>query len=196
MTAVAGEAALALVQARERLLEVVARQLQCPIDEVPETLDARLRTSAPKADHDVTPVPRLADFRARVQALDDGTSSLVAVVDLPPESLRETALAFAEEINGVVCLLAKKAGRAQLVVTVSRMKTPQFDAKAILERIAPFVNGRGGGRRHLAQGGGDNPAGIEAITREFRRAASGAPRQGRDPEREQYRSPLSTTSIR
>ena len=50
-----------------------------------------------------------------------------------------------------------------------RQGTPEseINAKDLLAKVAPLVDGRGGGKPHLAQGGGQNLGGIDAFIAEF-----------------------------
>ena len=52
---------------------------------------------------------------------------------------------------------AAGGGGANLLVMVTRDLAKRFPARKIIERIAPLVNGRGGGRDDMAQAGGKFP---------------------------------------
>ena len=54
-----------------------------------------------------------------------------------------------------------------MVIAVAKPLTKELNAGAIFKKVAPLIDGRGGGKPHLAQGGGQNPAGIDKLISEF-----------------------------
>ncbi|MDO5695243.1 MAG: alanine--tRNA ligase [Eubacteriales bacterium] len=68
----------------------------------------------------------------------------------------------AKHPDAVVFLAAANDGRVTLMSMVPDALIAQgVKAGDLIKAAAPAVNGRGGGRPNMAQGGGDNPAGIE-----------------------------------
>jgi alanyl-tRNA synthetase len=49
-----------------------------------------------------------------------------------------------------------------IAVTENTIAAERYDAVTLLREIAPHINGGGGGRPTLAQGGGSNPDGLDA----------------------------------
>lgn len=49
-----------------------------------------------------------------------------------------------------------------IAVTENTVAAERYDAVVLLREIAPHINGGGGGRPTLAQGGGSNPDGLDA----------------------------------
>ncbi|MDR2431379.1 MAG: alanine--tRNA ligase [Candidatus Margulisbacteria bacterium] len=84
---------------------------------------------------------------------------------------RNTVVAVADSLQnqlggGVVVLGAADNGKALLVASVAKKhQTPELNAGKIIQNIAPFIEGRGGGRPELAQAGGQRPDGINAALR-------------------------------
>ena len=62
--------------------------------------------------------------------------------------------------QGVVVLAAVDQGKVALLCAVSPEFTKKVQAGKIIQAIAPLVNGKGGGRPELAQGGGMNALGV------------------------------------
>jgi alanyl-tRNA synthetase len=64
---------------------------------------------------------------------------------------------------GVVALLGASDGKVSFVVaTNDRARDRGVTASDVVRALAPAVDGRGGGKPDMAQGGGTNPAGIDA----------------------------------
>ena len=59
--------------------------------------------------------------------------------------------------SGILCLAAGGENTVALLITVSPDLTHRFEAGTLLRELAPIVNGRGGGKPEMAQGGGNKP---------------------------------------
>jgi alanyl-tRNA synthetase len=83
--------------------------------------------------------------------VDVGPHSVVTGVwqNRPPASLRALALALAE-YRGAIALLASVGGRTHLCF--ARSEGVEVDVSALLARVCARLDGKGGGRPHLAQG--------------------------------------------
>ncbi|NOY87198.1 MAG: alanine--tRNA ligase [Deltaproteobacteria bacterium] len=81
-----------------------------------------------------------------------------------PTSLRDTADRMRDKIgSGVVLLGTRDENKAYLVCVVSRDLVENFPASELINRLAPLVDGRGGGRPDMAQAGGKRPGGLDEI---------------------------------
>ncbi|MEC9465695.1 MAG: alanine--tRNA ligase [Myxococcota bacterium] len=65
--------------------------------------------------------------------------------------------------SGILCLGAESDGRASLLIAVSKDLTSEFRAGDLMRELAPHIDGKGGGKPELAQGGGTNPDGFAAL---------------------------------
>ena len=66
--------------------------------------------------------------------------------------------------EGVVVLASEADGKVTLIVTSTEGAIAKgAHAGNIIKQIAPMVGGGGGGRPNMAQAGGKNPAGIDAM---------------------------------
>jgi alanyl-tRNA synthetase len=84
----------------------------------------------------------------------------------PFEEVRRLAIRLTD-VPGIVALLAARGEKAQLVF--SRGPGLDHDMGAILRAACAVVGGKGGGRPHLAQGGGPDPSRLDealAVARE------------------------------
>ena len=80
------------------------------------------------------------------------------------KGLRELADQLRSKMaSGVLCLGTESNGRANLLIALSKDLTKQFQAGALVKKLAPIIGGRGGGKPELAQGGGDNASGFEEL---------------------------------
>ena len=62
----------------------------------------------------------------------------------------------------LVVLFAEREGRVQLLAAVTKDLTSRLHAGRMVQKLAPLVAGRGGGRPDLAEAGGTDPSGIPA----------------------------------
>jgi alanyl-tRNA synthetase len=65
--------------------------------------------------------------------------------------------------SGVVVLASENEGKVALVVAVTKDLTPRVQAGRLVKALAPLVGGGGGGRPDLAEAGGKDPSGIDAL---------------------------------
>ena len=85
-----------------------------------------------------------------------GVKVLAIKVDkVDPKGLRELADTLKGRIgSGIIILGCENAGKANLLVAVTRDLTGRFRAGDIIGKLAPVIGGSGGGRPDLAQAGG------------------------------------------
>jgi alanyl-tRNA synthetase len=69
--------------------------------------------------------------------------------------------------SGVVLLLSTGDRGVSMVVGVTQDLTDRFDARGIVEKLAPIIGGGGGGRADMAQAGGRNVERVEDLIKEF-----------------------------
>ena len=103
--------------------------------------------NAPAADadalaHEARPIAGVPVVIAHVSAVD-----------------RDALSALADEVRrrsrGVAVLFSNVDGRSLVVASVGKDLTDRFQANTIIQRIAPLIHGKGGGRGDFAQAGGD-----------------------------------------
>ena len=87
------------------------------------------------------------------------------VKDVPPQSLK----AMVDELrssfkSGVFVVASENEGKASLVIGVSEDLLPRFNAVELVQKLVPFIGGKGGGGRpDLAQAGGPDAHQIPAL---------------------------------
>lgn len=100
---------------------------------------------------------------AQVQVIK-GLSVLAVKVDLTDrDAIRELLDRLKQKLKNAAILLASISdGKVKLVSGVEKTVLPFFNASDLLKHVATQIDGRGGGRPDLAQGGGDNPDALPA----------------------------------
>ena len=127
-------------------LQKQARQLTKELDEL-KTRDAKHQLLSPDA----------------IRKTPGGTAYLIReALGLQPNQLRGLADEMKDKLgNGVVVLGTASQDKANLLVAVTRDLTAKFNAVSIIQKIAPLVNGSGGGRPDMAQAGGTAVNGLK-----------------------------------
>ncbi len=94
----------------------------------------------------------------QVVKINEGISVLAAeIVAVDQETLRKTLDQLKKQLGAAAIVLATvKDDKVQLVTGVTKEFLPYFNASELLNQVAFQINGRGGGRPDLAQGGGEN----------------------------------------
>lgn len=88
----------------------------------------------------------------------DGINVISCRIDgLEAKDLRVLADKIREKIrSGIIFIASAKDGQASFLSMVTKDLTDRFDAGEIMKKVASIANGRGGGRREMAQGGTNN----------------------------------------
>ena len=161
--ALAGSAAQSFALNEVSLVNKISRELATSRSQLFEAIQKlckkpRKRTmSGERADLDA--------LRDKLGKLADGTPYLATIVQT--DDLRADALAFAEELTGIVCLMKQAQGRLKIAIAVHEPLTGKYVARAILQSVARLVDGRGGGTDHLAEGGGAKLEAADAVAKSF-----------------------------
>jgi len=157
--------------AREHvLLSQLATSFKVPSDQLPERIQTvvdRLK----EVEKELATLKASAVLQQAAQLVDAakdlGGVSFVGVA-APASTAGDLVRGLALDIRGRlsgpgVVVVAAGGERATLVVAVNDAgRARGISASALLGEIAPAVDGKGGGKDDIAQGGGSNPAGITA----------------------------------
>ncbi len=105
----------------------------------------------------------------------NGVKVLVARVEGDGKALRELADKLRAALGrAVVALGSERAGKALLLVAVTKDLTARVKAGDIVREAAGLVGGSGGGKPDLAQAGGSNPAGLDRALQKVRELVAAA----------------------
>ncbi|WP_140908943.1 alanine--tRNA ligase [Cognatiluteimonas lumbrici] len=168
--AVTGQGALDHVAAEEQRLQVAAQLLGAGTGEVADKLRAVLERQK-KLERELEALKAKAASGATAdlasQAVEVGGVRVLAarLENLDARALRDAVDRLKQQLGDAVVLLAGAGdGKAALVAGVSGAALGKVKAGELLAHVARQVNGKGGGRPDLAQGGGeDGPALVAAL---------------------------------
>lgn len=165
--AVTGQKALELVKDEERTLKQVAAALKTDPKSVAIRIE-KLLENQKALEKEIISLKREQKAQESVSLLDevkdvDGVKIISTRTDSSnPEDMRELADKLKSGIgSGIVLLGAVNNGKVSLLVSVTKDLTSRFKAGDLVRELAPFVDGKGGGRPDMAQAGGKNPGGLD-----------------------------------
>lgn len=159
--AVSGRGAMEYSMEQGQMLAALAQSLKTKVADIPARIEA-LTSKKPKVKKAAS-----VGISDEAKTSESGTHYIVARLDGNATDLREEALRLADKIDGVVALVGEDEGKARMVVAMTKALSKTLNANVLLKKVAPLVDGRGGGKPYLAQGGGTNPGGIDAFIAEF-----------------------------
>jgi alanyl-tRNA synthetase len=162
-----GEAALAYSQQNSRILQETAHLIKDQPSGVPRRVQkmlsdiktyekeiTRLKTRLAADERDAAP-----DALKSVNGVNVMAKSVA--VDTPA-ALRNLADQWKDKVkSGIVVLGSRSDQKAMLIVVVTRDLTDKYHAGNIVKELAAVVGGSGGGRRDMAQAGGNKPEYLE-----------------------------------
>jgi alanyl-tRNA synthetase len=182
--AVTGEAATERMLAYQRLVEGVAREFRVPWSEVPAQIEAlQERNRALEREQErlrgQLAGARVGDLLDSAVAVD-GTHVLAARVDVETkDALRQIGDRLRDRLDSGVIVLGTVIDGQPSLLTMVTPDVVQRGVKAgdVVGQVALIVDGRGGGRPEVAEGGGKTPErlddAIAAVAEIVRRGLSG-----------------------
>ena len=165
--AVTGEGALHWVRAREHILREVGQMLRGSEEDAVDKLEkllAQHRELEKRLDQMQARLARSQgeDILARARKLDGVTVLSSRVEGVDERGLREMADRLREKLgSGVVVLGAARDEKVLLLAAVTKDLVKKYHAGEILKKIAPLVDGGGGGRPDFAQAGWKDASGLD-----------------------------------
>ncbi|MBA3843427.1 MAG: alanine--tRNA ligase [Actinobacteria bacterium] len=162
--------------AREHvLISQLSEQLKARPEELPERISGvveRLRQADRELDEmRVNALLSSAGELAETAADVNGTALVIATPQAiaSGNDLRALAVAVRDRLENrpaVVAIFSSTGDRVAFVVaTTGKARTSGISANKLVPVFAAAIDGRGGGKPDLAQGGGSNPSGVERATR-------------------------------
>jgi len=165
LEAVAGAAALHRLQEDEHLLGALARQVNTPREALGGVIaakEARIHELERELKEVRLKAAGSGGAAEQVEQVGGRTVVTLSVEGIDGPALREMMDQVRTRHRSAVIALASRLSEDKLaiLVSVSLDLVGGADAGALLKAMAPFVDGRGGGKKELAQGGGTKPQGL------------------------------------
>jgi alanyl-tRNA synthetase len=162
------ESADAYVTRLRDATEEVGSILTATVEQLPDSV-ARLARERRELEKKIAALSsqlaasRVEEFLADAREID-GVPYLAVRADGDGVSMKDLADSIRSKWKKGVLVVAHAAdGKVSLLVTASQDVADRgASARAILQKIAPYIDGKGGGSDTAAQGGGKNAAGIDA----------------------------------
>ena len=166
--ALTGEAAEFWVRTQSDILNQSAAVLKANPDELVSRISALLSQQKEQQQRIRTLQTQLATSGSGAADLVKDIDGIKVVVirqdDTDVKSLRMAVDRWKEKLkSGVVLVSGANDGKVTLIGGVTEDLCDQYSAGELIKALSPLVNGRGGGKPALAQGGGSNPDGLPQI---------------------------------
>jgi len=167
--AVSGAGAVAWIEAHEQRLRDASALLSGPGEELVARLKQVLERQK-QLERELDQLKAKAAGQAvrelHAQAVDLGGIKLLAarLEGVESKALRDMLDQLKADLKDAVVLLAgAQGGKVQLIAGVSGSALGKVKAGDLLGELARQINGKGGGRPDMAQGGGDDVANLPAL---------------------------------
>ena len=166
--AVTGAGAIDWVEARSEQLEHIASLVKSSPSDVDEKVTQVLERSRQLEKELQQLKQKLASQAGSDLASSavevNGIKVLAAKLDgVDPKSLRDTVDQLKNKLGKAAVIVATVVdGKVSLVAGVTKAETSQIKAGDLLKHVATQIDGKGGGRPDMAQGGGSNPDALPA----------------------------------
>jgi alanyl-tRNA synthetase len=177
--AVTGFKALELVRKRETQLGNITLALKASADNVLEKVQQLLVTNKAQEKELQQLKGKLAsasgdELLAKATQLQGGKVLVSEVKGLDSKALRDSAEQLRNKLgSGVVVLVLNEGERVSIVAAVSKDLVGRVKAGELVNKIAAYVGGKGGGRPDMAMAGGTNPEGLPAALAAANREITG-----------------------
>jgi alanyl-tRNA synthetase len=161
--AVTGAVAINWVEERYQQLEHISQLVKSGVanveDKVVQIIE-KSRSLEKELEQLKTKLASQAGSDLASQAVEvNGIKVLAANLDgVDPKSLRDTVDQLKNKLGKAAVVVSTVAnGKVSLVAGVTKSETDNIKAGDLLKHVASQIDGKGGGRPDMAQGGGNNP---------------------------------------
>ncbi len=153
---------------QSRMIDEIAQLLRAPVDQIPQRIqklqdeNRKLRSGQGKKKAAVS-----SDLNVETKVLGEGDNAISCHGAVIKEGGRAQALALYDQLKsknkrGIFILLAPEGKKLAAIVAVSPPLVKEgWSAKDIFESGKEPIEGRGGGRPEMVQGGGGRPEGAD-----------------------------------
>ncbi len=158
--AFAGKAAISHIHSVQQQVFDVEQHTQTKLIDLAERMSQLQKTILLNKKKSTQPVSKRELTQTTCGAY---TLRHIVLDDAPAAELRSLYDQYKHEYtSSVLALFSTSTAGVRAIIAVSNDIDQRIAANKILQFIAPFIDGRGGGKPQMAQGGGKNPAGVTA----------------------------------
>ena len=166
--AITGQAVLRHYADVEQTLHAAAARAKVSPDALPKRIEdllSQIRELQSEIDHMKSEAAKESLGAVEVQEINGTALVTRKLKDLDMNQLRELGDQIKDQIKeGLVVLVSETEGKVNLIVTATDGAVKKgVHAGNIIKQVAPLIGGGGGGRPNMAQAGGKNPSGIDAL---------------------------------
>jgi len=166
--AVTGSAAIEWVENRSEQLEKISQLVKSSVAEVDDKVALiieKSRALEKQLEQLKSKLAAQAGSDLASQAVEvNGINVLAANLEgADPKSLRDTVDQLKNKLGKAAVIVSTVANnKVSLVAGITKAETSLIKAGDLLKHVASQIDGKGGGRPDMAQGGGNNPADLPA----------------------------------
>ena len=176
-----GEPAIKLMQKQSAHLAQLSHLLKTSSDDLASKVSALIATNKVLDKQLKTAQSKLAvstnapDKADNVSEINGVKVMVVQQDDVDVKTLRNTVDAARSSLGeGIVVVAGTFEGKVSIIVRVTPSLTEKFAAGQLIKSAMDLVDGRGGGKPEMAQGGGANVAQLEQALEAIKTAIAGA----------------------
>lgn len=162
--AVTAQQALRHAQKNQRLIEQLVREVKTDADELPQRVRQSMLQVVSAEQYSSQLKKRLIQLQAQTLLADGKESQGIFMLACEIEHSDKEALLFLVDYikskfqqHAVILSTVTEDSKVALVASVAKQTTQVFTASQLLGVVTAQIDGRGGGRPTLAQGGGNAP---------------------------------------
>jgi alanyl-tRNA synthetase len=165
--AITGDATLDRLRHSANTLQALAGRLNVGEEEVQAKIEQLMeRTEELQKERDVlqrkSALGKADELIANSRRVKDVPVIAANVGSLDRETMRQLVDTLRQKIgSGVVTLISAENGKVALITGVTKDLIPRLHAGKIVQALAGYVGGSGGGRPDLAEAGGKDVSGVE-----------------------------------
>jgi alanyl-tRNA synthetase len=167
ISAITGNTAVEYIQGQIHILKEASLKLKVPSGELLTKLTSVLQT--PKGQKNDFNQFTNEEIQQKIKETEKKRPYIIQKFELSSSLVRDEAIRVAEVIKGVVCFICYEGEKVHIIVATDKRISKQFNANIILQKILTYIDGKGGGQPHLAQGGGSNTNGVHKIEEDLGR---------------------------
>ncbi|MDQ2086245.1 alanine--tRNA ligase [Herbivorax sp. ANBcel31] len=166
ITAVTGNTAIEYTQNQIKILKEVASKLKVSPENVLSKLESLLKAPKKKESSEFKPLDK-TEIQENTKTSENSQKYFVKVFDEFSNEIRDEAIRISEVIQGIVCFICKVEDKLRVIVAVDKPISKKYNANLVIKNALKYIDGKGGGKPHLALGGGANTENYKKIVEEF-----------------------------